>query len=40
LFADCRSEGERRVRADDGYQFVGWSTALRQSTAAEVQEYR
>ena len=28
------------VRADDGYLLVGWSTSLRQSTAAEVQEYR
>ena len=28
------------AHADDGYTLVGWSTALRQSTAAEVEHYR
>jgi hypothetical protein len=28
------------IRVDDGYQMVGWSSHLRQSTAAEVEHYR
>lgn len=28
------------IRVDDGYVMAGWSTTLRQSTAAQVEEYR
>ncbi|MET0672615.1 MAG: hypothetical protein ABWY37_03905, partial [Microbacterium pygmaeum] len=28
------------IRVDDGYVLVGWSSELRQSTAAEVEHYR